>query len=178
MELFKGKGPTLQCKSYRDVLLSDVSGKLYHKALRSRISPFLDAMALDTQCGGIGSRGTDFGAHLVRQFVDLGRLRKKSVAVLFVDVVGAFASVIRKILIGGLADAEQVATICARLKLDHALGQEAVELARRDGVVAENGAPPHLAGLIREAHRNTWFSTEGLETIVKTTAGTRAGDPF
>ena len=44
MELFNGEGPTLQCKSYRDVLLSDVSGKLYHKALRSRVSPFLDGV--------------------------------------------------------------------------------------------------------------------------------------
>ena len=117
MELFKGKSSILECKSYRDILVSDISGKLYHKALRSRASPILDAMARDTRCGGTSSRGTDFGAHIVRQFLDLGRVRKKSVAILFVDVVGAFASVVRGIVIGGLADASQVAAVCARLRL-------------------------------------------------------------
>ena len=37
VELFKGKGPLLQCKSYRDVLVSDMAGKAYHKTLRKRL---------------------------------------------------------------------------------------------------------------------------------------------
>ena len=119
-----------------------------------------------------------FGAHIVRQFVDLGRVRKTSVAVLFVDVVGAFASVVREIVIGRLTDASQVAKICAKLRLEQSLGQEVVNLARRGGVLSDAGASPHLAALIREAHRNTWFAIEGLDTIVKISAGTKAGDPL
>ena len=31
IKLYKGKGAVLQCKSYRDVLVSDIAGKAYHK---------------------------------------------------------------------------------------------------------------------------------------------------
>ena len=178
IELFKGKGAFLECKSYRDVLVSDIAGKVYHKAVRSRVLPLLGRSALDTQCGGVESRGADFGGHIVRQFLDLGKAQGKSVAVVFVDVVGAFASVIREIVLGGLTEVGQIAALCSKLGLDQALGQEIIELARRGGVIDSVGASPHLMELLRESHCNTWFSTEGLDDIVRTDAGTRAGDPL
>ena len=178
IELYKGKGPFLDCKSYRDVLVSDISGKAYHKAIRHRVLPHLETVALDTQCGGVASRGSDIGAHIVRQFLDYGRVSSKSVGVLFVDVVAAFASVIREIVLGGLDDAQRVASICRSLRLPHSLGQDVVDLARRGGVISSCGASGHLLGLLQEAHRGTWFSTEGLDDVVMTSAGTRAGDPL
>ena len=178
IELYKGKGPVLQCKSYRDVLVSDIVGKAYHKTLRNRLMPVLNRVGLDTQCGGLGSRGSDFGAHIVRQFLDYCRVSKTSGAVLFVDVVGAFASVVREIVLGGLTDAGHVAALCAKLRLSQTLGQDIVEIARSGGILGEAGASQHLLELIREAHRCTWFATEGVTDVVQTAAGTRAGDPL
>ena len=40
-ELWKGKGMTRICDSYRDIFLNDVLGKIYHSLLRQRLMPLL-----------------------------------------------------------------------------------------------------------------------------------------
>ena len=52
------------------------------------------------------------------------------------------------------------------------------EVIRSSSLTDDIGVPSHLARLAAEAHCHTWFSTQGLSTVVESRIGSRPGDPF
>ena len=89
------KGSKILCSNYRDILLANTAGKIYKKALRSSVAPFIDSYILDSQCGGFAHRGVDFGSHFVRNRLNLAKHMRMSLGILFLDVQSAFASIMR-----------------------------------------------------------------------------------
>ena len=51
-ELFKGKGSSTKCGSFRDVMLASVDGKNVAKYVRNNLLPRAKAISLETQFGG------------------------------------------------------------------------------------------------------------------------------
>eukprot|EP00973_Karenia_brevis_P016577 2269031-Karenia_brevis.AAC.1 len=98
-ELYKGKGPIDESPNYRDISLFESFGKVYAKDARVKFKPFLDAKALNTQSGsGVRRAGTDL-AHLhLRALVGIANHPKMSVAILFIDVITAYASLVREVV--------------------------------------------------------------------------------
>lgn len=96
MELFK-KGTSSSVNNYRDVLLEDDGGKSAAKLIRNRISDVAVEFAGPTQYGcGLNGGETAFGHPHVRMFLDSRKALNLSGSVLFVDVVAAFASLLRR----------------------------------------------------------------------------------
>ena len=96
-ELFKNKGCSSACGNYRDIMLADVHGKNFLKLLRFNLLPAAKSYVVSTQFGGGMNMGDTSKAHTyVRCMVDLAHSLKISCAIIFLDIVSAFASLLRK----------------------------------------------------------------------------------
>lgn len=98
MNLFKGKGDVAECSSSRGVVIEDSLGKKFSSAVRDSTMPSFSKSVRSTQCGGVSTRGTDYCHHLVKSYFTAALARRLSCGALFVDVVGAFDSLIRSIV--------------------------------------------------------------------------------
>ena len=96
-EIFKGKGHHFMCASYRDVLLANDSGKQLSKSIRRKLIPRAKQLVFSSQYGGGFNGGETSFTHLyVRIILDTCRAMNISSAILFLDVVTAFAMMLRR----------------------------------------------------------------------------------
>ena len=177
-ELVKSaKGSTVNCDTYRGVLLGDHLGKKLHRFLRRALLPHFLRFSRDTQCGGLPRRSTDFAAQMIRLFLEKAKAQKRSAAVLFVDVKQAFDSVVRAIALMSDLSLASSAALFARLGLPPAAFQEFLEEVAVSALqLAE--VPPHLHEMLTEIHSGTWASVQGVASVIKTALGTKPGHPL
>ena len=102
--LFKGKGSPQLPSNHRAIFVSNISTKLYHSALRTRLESIWASKIDSLQQGGRKGFGTDLSHHLVQSFFAWGRRNAKATAMLFVDLQAAFYSVFRGSLFNGEYD--------------------------------------------------------------------------
>ena len=86
----------LKCSDYREIALGTAFGKCYHKMVRCKLTPYLEKTALDSQCGGINARSTDFATHYLRTYLRHATARHNAIAIIFIDVMYAFYSLVRE----------------------------------------------------------------------------------
>ena len=167
MELYKGKGPTSVIESYRDITLADMNGKCFGSFVRCCIFVAVQAFYGKSQNGGgLNSASTDLCLLQVTQVFVAARVLKKAAGVLFVDLVTAFASVSRCIAIPGLPESEEQ-------WLRHLVGmgiqpEEASCIMNCALSILEYnaaGVSEHGVALLRETHKTSWFSTDGLKHV-------------
>ena len=96
--IWKQKGPQHQAESYRGILLSETYGKVYHAWLRRRLLPTMLTRKALGQLGGLPSQQTTSGIQMLRLHGRLGRARKLSTAVIFVDLRSAFHHLLREFI--------------------------------------------------------------------------------
>jgi hypothetical protein len=98
-ELFKGKGSSSICSNFRDVMLASVDGKNVAKYIRNKLLPRAHNISLNTQFGGGFNGGETAFAHLYVRLVNQAcKAAGMTCANLFLDVIGAFASLLRCIV--------------------------------------------------------------------------------
>lgn len=95
----------------------------------------------------VDHRGTDFAAHVDRLFLAHIAATNQSAAILFADIENMCYRTMRELVVGlGMSD-EEVAKVCAMLKLPpEVMSQLAVHLVQRP-IVDQNIDDPHLAAL-------------------------------
>ena len=175
VELYKQRGSTADCESYRDISVSDSLGKVAHRAMRNRAFAAYKEYAGELQFGHLG---TDFASHLLREIIAYAAHKKLSMALLFIDIVGAFAAVLRQLAIGHMHSDGDVARLVAKLGFKPEVMHDLARAISGPSALEEASHNRHLNAMIADAHRCTWFTTQGLSTAVHTTLGSRAGDPF
>eukprot|EP00973_Karenia_brevis_P022138 3045717-Karenia_brevis.AAC.1 len=95
--LWKKKGDMKAIKNHRDITLADCDGKDFGGHLRGCLLPAVERMTVPTQFGsGLNGGATDVGHLMVSQAVAYSLAAQVSLAILFVDVVSAFASMHRQ----------------------------------------------------------------------------------
>eukprot|EP00973_Karenia_brevis_P015578 2132039-Karenia_brevis.AAC.1 len=156
VELFKGRGASDECASFRDVLLGDVCGQPLSSHYRGHAKPVLETYALDTQYGsGLHGGATDVAHLLLRAMLDCAAVAKMSCAILFIDVISAFASVCRVV---GLPIPDSDDIFARRLK---DIGMEAAQIDEIMGDLSDFSdwyrakGTDHLLQCIAEYHRST-----------------------
>ena len=186
--LFKGKGSSAICENYRDILLADDNGKDFSAHLRHHMLPIVRHMAWGTQFGSGLNGGETCMAHLyIRTAFELCSHANVSAAVLFLDVVAAFASMLRRLVFDedhgdevwlrqlracGLSDTD-IEAIYAHIK-HFAFGTDG------EGVVysgCDNGIKLAFE-LVNQSYTNTWMSNEGIPSVIATSQGCAAGTPM
>ena len=176
--IWKGKDHVKHCQSSRGVLVADWSAKLIPKQLRGSMTHVLDFLH-NGQCGGRRHRSIDFVAHTSQAFFSRARTRRKPAAVIFMDVISAFYSMLREILFGwNGTDEELIARLAGHGVTDISIHQIMNYLASERSVLSEAGATPAEHAMIEELHSGAWFSIENVETLVTTTKGALPGHPM
>ena len=177
-ELYKGKGCSSACSNYRDIMLADISSKNLGKLLRHKIIPGARAFIVHTQFGGGMNSGDSSKAHIyLRMLMEVGSLLNMSMSVVFLDIVAAFATMMRRIVFdieGG--DEKWLYSL-------HAAGFTEVEVKDIYSEVCRSLSSLFDCNTITFAlaacmYQYTWASTEGLNTNLHTENGSAAGTPL
>ena len=175
ISLFKGKGSQSDCQNHRGILLTSVLGKAVRSTIRDRLNePYLAATD-DLQLGGKPMQQVLFGTQVSRLFVDRGKRRQKSTAILFCAVQSAYYRVLRQIATGASLTDDDLALVLHRM----GLGPESMSLIHdsmtKKCAYQELGAGPVQHQVLQETLEGTYFTYTGSE-FVQTFRGTRPGD--
>ena len=110
----------------------------------------------DTQFGATALRGADFATHILVTFMEIGRKRKKSFFVLFVDLVKTFDKVIRELVFGIPPGVTDVNTHLSDLGLSMSqLNVVTSVIARHGSLFAMIGVDPRVIQLVRNLHASS-----------------------
>ena len=181
MALFKGKGSQSTISSYRDIFLGDYDGKGFTKIIRKTLLPMASSIVGYTQFGSGFNGGETAIAHLVlRLHFDVCKMYQTPGSSLFLDVVSAFASLLRRIVF----DNEQGDEAWYKELKNN--GYTDADISDIHAVISQvykqfnEGTPINKIFLtyVGAMYSNTWFSTEFLGGVVQTTQGSMAGMTF
>ena len=174
-ELYKQKGATTDMSNYRDVSIANHLPKLVTRHIRRALMGDFEDKVLTTQWGSGIHGGETAVAHLyIRNCIDIARRAGHSIALLFLDIHTAFASLVRH-LVFNVDDGDE-----AWLAKLRAFGFEETDI--KD--IYECAVSPLFSPSVRdkvafkfaeELHRCTWSTTEGLTGIINTSQGSMAG---
>ena len=128
------------------------------------------------QLGGKLHLSTDLACHLLRTFWDVQKIRKKCAAVIFVDLVSAFYTTLRELVMHFDRSDEQIASMMKTLGLPSDVMADLAANLAGPTAFEDAGVDDHLQALLAECHNSTWFAIDGLSNITCTKRGTRAGD--
>ena len=178
MDLLKSAGFHLDCSASRGILLSNILGKSYRKLVRKRTMPYLQDSALNTMCGGISHRGCDFASHLLNATLDLARLRKRSIATFFVDVIAAFDSVLHSFIVDLELSDESILYLMTRLNLPSECYADLCAALNAPSALSAAGVPAHLQGVISDILTDNWFLIDNNPNPCIINRSTKQGDPL
>jgi len=178
MDLLKSAGFHLECSASRGILLSNVLGKGYRKVIRNRLTPYLNEYALDTMCGGLLHRGTDFSSHILSSALDFAKHRKRSVLCLFVDVTAAFDSVLHSFLVDLELSDESILYLMARLNLPSECFADLCLHLRDICALKQARVPDHLHNVVSDILQDNWFMVDHNPNPCTITRSTKQGDPL
>jgi len=96
--LYKGKGPKVDCSSYRPITLLSVPGKVFAHVLLARIQPLIDLTCRPEQSGFVAGRSTIDAILALHLLSELHRGFDRPLNVVYLDIKAAFNSVDRHAL--------------------------------------------------------------------------------
>ena len=176
-ELPKKEKDTKLCEAYRHIALACEACKVYHGILRTHLVPEYWRFCSQAQYGGVRHHGCDFGNLAGRSVMQIAKARGWTGAVVYFDATTAFASMLR-------------ALVCHQCSRDHpttealmaagfsaevaAMSREALQAPASEVMLQS----PHLRRLPPDALFNTWAATQGVQEVVATRRGSKAGEPL
>jgi hypothetical protein len=95
---FTKKGDKTECNNYRGISLLSTSGKILSNILLLRLSPYIDKIVGDHQCGFRHSRTTTDQIFCIPQILEKKFEYNKTVHQLFIDFKKAYDSMRREVL--------------------------------------------------------------------------------
>ena len=172
-ELLKKTGNASNCSDHRGILISDASGKLWHTSVRASAKGIFSKEARDTQYAGVAHRGTDFCSLAVKSYFCIAEGCKKSAVALFVDVIGAFDTLIRRYVCDERADDIRVIAVLQALGLPPSVLHEFIASIQEDSisVLPSLGAQRHLAAIIEDTLSCTWHTIQGCGEVTEPVTG-------
>ena len=146
-------------------MLANDGGKLLAKLIRRTLMPLANKMTLNSQCGGGLNGGEAAIAHFyIRNIVDISHVEGVSCAVLFLDIVTAFATLLRRIVFDVCHSDERW---LMQLR-DSGFSQDEIKSIYEcvcSSLWSCDGSDLHAARLAEQFYVNTWISTEGISKV-------------
>lgn len=175
-ELWKGKGSMISLGSYRDVTCCSAIGKPFSVALRSSALSVLGAVASPGQTGsGLGGGGTDMARLWADAATHAAHLQRSSVALVFIDVAAAFASVVRELVLPLPSSADELAHRLLQRGFSHDDVYQCIAATEAHDMWTASGDHRHLANLLSAMHAHSWFTMDALAPCWRSTSGSLAG---
>ncbi|CAE7562302.1 unnamed protein product [Symbiodinium sp. CCMP2592] len=171
-KLYKGKGETSQCASYRAIMLLPTLAKFLHKAFRPGLYEVFSSNAAPAQLGGLKRTSVVLGSHLTRAFQRFCANAGTTSIVLFADDASAYYSAVRALTARkqGSGRSEHSSCPAGREHLEEALQQPTAMTQAR--------ASPWIETLTAELNSNTWMCLAGDSQPIATRQGSRPGSSF
>jgi hypothetical protein len=181
-ELFKNKGSSSQVDCYRDIMLGDVPGKCLTRHIRSLLVPLARAMCGRSQFGSGLNGGETAFAHLYVRFIqDYCSRYNQSVAFVFMDIVTAFAVLLRRILFDDCDSDEAWFIKLNRSGFSDSDIRDVIDVVYDKDWIASlvRGDPVSCFALsfANRLYTRTWFSQDLIPGVIHTTLGCMAGSP-
>ena len=130
------------------------------------------------QCGsGLSGGGCDFPNLAVHAALQIGETSGCCVALLFLDVSTAFASMVREVVFPTDAGKEHWLHFLISKGYPPDFAQEVIDAVVSVCDWEAAGLTPHALALLQDFNSNTWFSTELLPGVAATRRGCTAGNP-
>ncbi|CAE7217238.1 unnamed protein product, partial [Symbiodinium necroappetens] len=158
--LYKGRGPTDQCQSYRSILLMNTWAKAFHQSIRPAIKTVFEASAPALQLGGRAGCSVALGSHVLRSLARYAHQHSLSGYVLYADISAAFYSALVQLVAHSEAQAELTCAL------------------QDPSVLSQVGVSPWLEKLAAHLGDGNWFMVAGDATPVATARGTRPGSSW
>ena len=103
LPLFKGKGKDInKAKNYRNITLLSIGRKIFTRIVLNRITKQIILNTPDYQLGFLPARGCSDALNILRQLINVCKRNKQTVCITYVDLMSAFPSVDRDMLIEAL----------------------------------------------------------------------------
>ena len=171
-KLYKGRGETSQCASYRAIMLLPTLAKFLHKAFRPGLYQVFHSNAEPAQLGGLKRTSVVLGSHITRAFGRFCAAVGCSSVVLYADVASAYYTAVRALTARrpGTADPADAAKRSGRAHL-------LAELAK-PSALTQAQASPWVEALTAELNSNTWMCLVDDDQPVVTRQGSRPGSSF
>ena len=178
-ELYKNSGTYSIPKHYRDVLLADEGGKGIQKSIRGEFNSFSGVSTTSTQWGSGLHYGSTEVAHLyIKSVFDLARVQQKCVAVLFLDVTTAFASLLREFLIPTMQTknpSDQFIKVLEGRNFSPEQIAKIFDVANNEKRWKDCGGDEHSLRLVSSFYDSNWNSIEGVCGVISVLTGSMAG---
>ncbi|CAE7602832.1 unnamed protein product [Symbiodinium sp. CCMP2592] len=128
------------------------------------------------QIGGRKGQPVQIATHAIRAFQKACVDRKRSWAILFVDLREAFHRVVRPLIHGGSLSDEHLAGIIKEIGLPTQSIHRLYEYAREQSLIQEAGASTWTSQVMREFMEDSWVTYGDCPQLASVRAGTRPGD--
>ncbi|CAE7698157.1 unnamed protein product [Symbiodinium sp. CCMP2592] len=174
--IWKGRGDQADCENYRAILVSSSIGKAVHGMFRAKCSPYLERACTPMQIGGRKGQPVQIATHAIRAFQKACVDRRKSWAILFVDLREAFHRVVRPLIHGGDLSDEHLAGVIKEIGLPPQSVHQLHAYARDHSLLEDAGASDWTSQVMKEFMEDTWVTYGNSAHIAAVTAGTRPGD--
>ena len=179
VHLYKGKGAPDQPENRRGILIANHASKVAHGTIRKQFNPLVECQMLPMQLGGRKGKSVQQSAHMLRLFMATCKAQKLSAGVIFLDVQTAYYKVIRELVAEAPTPREKLSRLIHNFNLPAQSLQQLERVLTEDPTICrQQGMAPCLETLLSELHQDTWFTTQGLESLTHTQAGTRPGSCF
>ena len=175
---YKRRGDVTQCSSHRSLLVSSSLGKAFHTVYRRRLMPAIHESACGLQYTSHRSPIATMASHTVKAFLNASHLSGRSSFGIFVDITEAYYRVIRQHAIHACCNDQDIMAFLVRMGITDMHLSDVANLYLSGPAIDELNVRPHLAKMITEIHRDSWFLIRGDDRPVITERGTRPGDGF
>ena len=176
--IWKGRGTFDSKTSFRQVLLEDCLAKKFRRAHRDMLVKAAKDFFMPLQCGGRKGFGTDIASHTAMIFSKITKNIGVSAGKLYIDIVAAYYTTIRQLIVQDASCTHSWKDIVARFKVNEQAAEHLVQLLDMTTAMQEMGANEHLQCLTVEVLTDTWFVMPGSDQVSCTMRGTRPGDPI
>ena len=110
--------------------------------------------------GGLHRGGTDVAHLAANAFIDISKGMRRSLALMFVDIASAFASMARMLVISDATPDEHWIAILVSAGFSPAEIDDIKSSIISHCALAEGGCSEHTTALLGDIHRMTWFAME------------------
>ena len=178
--MYKGKGATAHCASYRSILLMQTWAKSLHQALRPAVRAVFEHTAPVLQLGGRKGCSVTLGSHILRGTLRHAHARNTPAFVLFADISAAFYSALVQLVAqsDSTTSLEGIEAALHGLSLPSEVLAELRQHMRAPSALAQKGATPWLEQTAAHLGQHNWFLIAGDKVPISTGRGTRPGSSW
>ena len=176
-KFYKGTGLVADKSNSRVIVCSDVCGKSLQSVVRLKsIDAAADFYGV-SQFGDKRGGGVDFASHAVKSFQDYAEYKTKSSALFFVDVLKAYYSALRELILQYAPYDDAIPFAVRSLGLPDDIVGLVIEECRKPPALRQARVPDHAVLQLSAPYSASWFTVEDDPRLWHTHKGTKPGTP-